>query len=73
MFKRLRNWWRARRHRGDLYSYKGNIYKVLFEVQLKHPVTGEWIEAYMYQSFKDSTVYVRESADFRSKFNKIPY
>lgn len=53
---------------GKLYKYPktGTVYKVLQEVKMKDPSTGEWEEAIIYTD-RNST-YCREKEDFIAKF-----
>ena len=55
-----------------IYYYKGKEYRLVSEVKLKHPTTGEWIDAIQYlQRGNKEMSFVREKEDFIKKFE--PY
>lgn len=53
----------------DLYTYKGNLYEILFDkAQVK--IGTIWLDAIVYLSLKDGKIYTREKTQFFSKFEK---
>lgn len=54
----------------EFREYKGNLYLVLGIVSIKHPDSGEWIEAYLYTDFSGSQ-YARYTKDFEEKFKVV--
>lgn len=54
------------------YRYKGNIYYIVDEVKMKHPVTREWVEAIIYAKDDESSdMYCREAVEFYERFKPI--
>lgn len=54
-----------------IYYYEGKEYRLVNEVKLKHPTTGEWVDAFHYMQRGSKETYVMEKQDFLSKFE--PY
>ena len=55
-------------HLYEIYTYKGQRYRARQMVRLKHPTTGEWVDAVAYTKEYSGELYVREATDFRAKF-----
>lgn len=57
------------------YPKNQHTYKVIADVRMKDPTTGEWKDAFLYVQIKDdgSTTgrYVRDKKDFLSKFQAV--
>lgn len=52
------------------YVYKENIYEVVGPGKMKHPESGEWINAIIYKN-SDGEVFIRERIQFFSKFERL--
>ena len=50
---------------------KGHIYKVLDIVKSKHPDTGEWYDAVIYEQFYNNKIFVRSVKSFCENFRII--
>ena len=54
---------------GKVVEYKKNKYRVKEFVLLKHPDSGEWLQAVLYRQFGgQGLMFVREKKDFIMKF-----
>lgn len=54
-----------------IYTKTGKKYYAHKVVKAKHPETGEWYDAVLYESFEDRNFYVREYEDFLLKFQTL--
>jgi hypothetical protein len=63
-----------------VFDYKGEKYKVINELKMKHPTTREWVDAFLYtpiqrtldlEELETPQLYVREKSEFLERFKKI--
>ena len=59
---------------GSHWSYKGNEYRVIRKVALKHPETREWVPAVVYLGVNDpvGVEFCREDSEFKKRFKCEP-
>ena len=58
----------------EFYTYKTYTYKVTGMSELKHPCSGKWVPAVMYQRIEEAgaPICVRVASDFLYKFKGVP-
>ena len=54
-----------------VYAKTGKKYYAHKVVKAKHPETGEWYDAVLYEGFEDRNIYVRKYDDFILKFQTL--
>ena len=62
---------KERNNRVYVYSNTGHKYMPLYRCRMKNPVSGEWLNALIYQGVENGELYVREYKDFFDKFVKL--
>lgn len=62
---------KERNERAYVYPKTGHKYMPLYRCRMKNPVSGEWLNALIYQGMENNELYVREYKDFFDKFVKL--